>query len=190
MDRRNARLSLNRESMCSRWISSLQLLLRADPSQRRRSSADETGRRDLYCQTMPRVTVYYRDTATGRPQGQPETDPGRHERVGLSRESAGPQYVQKPPRTPKVPIPAQRSANHQAIAGLEHRHHVHTPSRRFCVPRCGHRLVQPVSACKSPLKLSGGQFLRRGVRGSRGSVRLSGDFQYGSGSAVFHHKSL
>jgi hypothetical protein len=139
MDRRSSRSSLNRGSMCPRWIGTLQLLLRTNTSKCRRPDSDEAGRRDLHCQTLPRVAVYYRDIAKRGPQYQPEMHPGYHERVGFGRKSAGAQYVQKPPRTRKVPILAQRPAHHQAIARLEHGHHVHTPSRRLCVPRCSHK---------------------------------------------------
>jgi hypothetical protein len=47
------------------------------------------------------------------------------------------------------------------------------------------RLVQPVSACKPPLKLSGGQFLCGGVRGGYRHLWLPRDFQYRSGRAIF-----
>ena len=185
MDRRNPQSSLNRRSVYPRWISAFQLLLRTNTSKCRRSDFDETSRRDLYCQALSRIAIYYRDIAKRRPQYQPETDPGHHERIGIGRKSARPQYVQKSSRTLKVSISTERSTHHQAIAGLEYGYHVHTPARRFCIPRGGYGLVQSFGACKPPLKLFGGQLLRRGIRRGCRSVRSPGDFQYRSGRSIF-----
>lgn len=67
----------------------------------------------------------------------------------------GAKYFEAPSRTRQVSLSAARIASSGPSRGLEHRYHLHSPSKRVCVPRGCDRLVQPPGALPSPVQQLG-----------------------------------
>ena len=161
------------------------LLLREDSSDNVRSHAHETRRRNLYSETILRISSDYRRSEEGRLQRKPQEDSRGYERSRVGREPARPQHVEEPSRTPQVSLSSKGSSHHEALAGVEYGYHIHPITGWVCVPRGCDRLVQSVSSIEPTLEQYGEQFLRGGLRGGRGDIRLSRDLQHRPGSAIF-----
>ena len=66
--------------------------------------------------------------------------------LGLAGMAPGPNTSRAHPQHKVYPYLAARRGRRQTQPSLEHRHHLHSPGTRLCLPGGGHRLVLPASA--------------------------------------------
>jgi len=164
--------------------SSVELLLRADNTERVRSVAHETCRRDLHGQALLWVSKHYSHSAEGRARRQSKAHSTSHAALGIGGESTGPKYLQEQTRASQIPISAAWARNSSASPCVEHGYHVHSVARRLRVPCSRDRLVQSIGARIPALKQPGSGFLRRSVRSGDPGIRAARNFQHRSRRAI------
>lgn len=185
MDRIRSSRSFDQRAMLSdRFVKSYPLL----SSIARRCfefSAYEKSRRDLHRKALPRVQANNSDFEKRRLPSQSKTNPRDYESSRNRRDSTRAQYFKESSRTRQIPLFITRSSYHATRIRMEHGYYVYSLARRLCVSCSCDRLVQSIGSRVSSIQQSRGGILFGGLRGSGRSLREAGDFQYGSGSAIF-----
>lgn len=184
MDQRCTQRSLDCRSVQAPGTPSFELLLRACNAERLRPYAYEAGRRDLHRVALLRLSKNHARATARRMRCQPKTDPKSYERAWSSREPTRSQYLKSPSGAHQVSVSLAQHRDHQALASVEYRHHVHPVAQRLCLSRCRNGLVQSVGSLSSPFEQLGDSFLLRGVRRSHQRPWSTRDFQYRPGSTV------
>lgn len=184
MDQCCTQQSLDYRSVQAPGAPSLELLLRACNAGRLRPHAYETSRRDLHSVALLRLSKDHARATARRVRCQPKTDPEGYERTWASREPTRSQHLKSPSGAHQVPVSLAQHRDHQALAGVEYRHHVHPVAQRLCLSRRCDGLVQSAGALSSPLEQLGNGFLPGGVRRSHQCLWSAGNFQHRSGSTV------
>ena len=185
MDKRGSCQSVNSGSVQAHRSPSLQLLLRAQRIESIHSDADEACRRNLHRLSLLRISQNYTRSSEGRSQCESQENSGSHEGTWSRRAATRSQYLEKPTRTPQVPISPARTRNHQTPAGMEFGHHIYQTSSRICVSCGGHGLVQSACSLTSAVKQSGQQLLCGSLRRGHRKLRSPRNFQHRPGSTIF-----
>lgn len=170
MDSRLAKLTFDYGSVQTHGAVSIKLLLQAGATNRLRTVAHESDRRDLYGKALLWFSENYPDSSKGRTQRQSQTNSKDHARLGALWEQTRPQYLETPSTTCQISVSSPKLYNLRPITGLEHRYHVHPSTKWFCLPGCCNRLVQSAGALAPLIKQSRNSVLLGSLR--RGDCQL------------------
>ena len=164
---------------------SVKLLLQTRGTKRKRIISHATCRRNLHSQAFLRFSKNYPRIEEGRARCESQAHSGNYATLRFSRESAGTEYLEKPPTASQIPVSFKRSCNFRASPGTEYRHHVYSASKWLCVSGCSNRLVQSIGLVLSSLKQSGDHLLLGGFRRGNQDLRATTNFQYRPGSSIY-----
>src|SRR5450631_301668 len=90
-------------------------------------------------------------------------------------------------RSPDLPLPVARCADHSPQSGLEHRYYLHSDAERLSVSGRRHGLVQPLRAQLGALQYDGDQLLS-GRPAGRVPLRPARDLEQRPGLAVYRRR--
>ena len=184
MDRKRPPRSFDQSAMRSDRVAQGQLLLSSYARRCPQSCTDETYRRDLYREALPWLQSNYSEVAQGSVSRQSQTDSGAYEEIGAGRNTAWTKHIQGSPRTSQISISPKRSYYPAASSCMEHRYHVYSALKRFCIPGGSDRLVQSIGVVLPSLKQPRNQLLLGSLRGSDRTLWVTANLQHRPEGAI------
>lgn len=184
MDKRRSRAAYCSPMQTSR-DTPFELLLQTYRAQPTRAITQEACRRNVYRKALPRLQSDYSEIAQRRTSRQSQADSRNYEINGIGRNATRAKYLKATSGTPQISVSLARPRHLLPSPRVEHRYHLHSAAKRFCVSGRSNRLVQPVGAFLPPFKQSGGILLFGGIRRGNRNLRSAKNLQYRPRSSVY-----
>src|SRR5450631_2429567 len=163
-------------------FAALDVLLRAVAGERGEPAPAPAARRTVYG-----VPLLWQPPDGGHAGGEPQTRTAADEhsryRGALSQAESEPPGA----RSPDLPVPAARCADHSPQSGLEHRYYLHSDAGWLPLSGCRHGLVQSLRAQLGAFQHDGDRLLSCRPAG-RVPLRPTRDLEQRSGFAVYRRR--
>lgn len=185
MDTKSKYRALYCRTVPASWAAPIELLLLSSISNKARSNAHESSRRDLYRETLLWFSKNPASSSKRRTSCQSQAHPRDNEKAQSRWKSTRSKHFKISSTTCQIPLSSKRLFNRWPPASMEHRYHIYSLKKRFCLS-CGcNGLVQSTCTLPSSFKQFRNGFLLGRFRRGDSNTWETGNFQYGSRSTVY-----